>query len=96
VLLGKTWRLPEAFTVPIPGLMLMLVVSPDTDQRNVADCPRSIVLGSTSKLEMAGFGGGGAGAFGSGAFGGAGGGGFLQPCAANNSVTASKVAATFR
>jgi hypothetical protein len=71
-------------------------VASDTDQRSVADWPRSIVPGSAVNC-LAGFGGGGAGA----SFGGGGGGGgggstfFLHPAANNIKETDSNTALTF-
>ncbi len=45
VLLGNTWRVPLFGTVPSPGSIDTDVASL-TDQRKVADCPRSIEVGS--------------------------------------------------
>lgn len=56
-----------------------------TDHRSVEDWPRSIVDGSATNCEIAGFGGGGAGfGFGGGGGGGGGGGSFLHPAATRN------------
>jgi hypothetical protein len=85
VLVGNTWRLPDEATVPICGLMLMSVVSPVTAHRSVADCPRSIVLGSAWNVLMFGLVGA---AFGGSVLTGVGVGAvatfFLHPSTANN------------
>jgi hypothetical protein len=81
----------------MPGVTEMSVASL-TSQRNVADCPRSMVLGSAEK-EMAGAFGGGGTSFTSGFGGGGGGGGgafFLQPAATINRDTASSATLMFR
>src|SRR5258708_39126981 len=61
VLLGNTWRLPLLCTGPSPGSIVTEVASL-TDQRRVADCPRSIELGSAVNCPITGaFEGGGGG-----------------------------------
>jgi hypothetical protein len=76
---------PLALTDPIP-LSIDADVAFWLDQRNVADCPRSMAEGSTVKLAITGLaGGGGGGAF-STTFGAGGGGAgpfFLHPAAKN-------------
>jgi hypothetical protein len=73
--------------------MEISVVSPETFQRNVAPCPRSIVRGSASNKAIDGrsgfggsttFGGGGGGAAATGVF-------FLHPAANKLSVSASRM-----
>src|SRR5260221_8800730 len=64
VLLGNTWRLPLLCTGPSPGSIVTEVASL-TDQRRVADCPRSIELRSAGDCAITG------------AFRGAGGGGLV-------------------
>ena len=102
MLLGKTWRLPLLCTGPSPGSIVTEVASV-TDQRRVADCPRSIELGSavncaiTGAFEGAGASGvvtigggaGGGGAAAKGAF-------FLHPAANITSKTLIKIVALFR
>jgi hypothetical protein len=69
-----------------------------TSQRNVADWPRSMALGSAEK-EIPGALGGGGTSFTSGLGGGGGGGGgafFLQPAATRNRETASIATLMFR
>src|SRR5580658_9197904 len=72
-----------------------------TDQRKVADCPRSMVAGSAVKVSIraacglgGGGGGGGAGAAAGGGAGGGGGAGvfFLQPAAATNNTAPNTAA----
>src|ERR1700722_13188270 len=53
VLLGNTVRLPLVCTVPNAG-SIDTVVAPVTDQRSVADCPRSIEDGSAVNCAMTG------------------------------------------
>jgi hypothetical protein len=70
-----------------------------TSQRKVADCPRSMVLGSAVNAEILGALGGGGISFTSGLGGGGGGGGgafFLQPSAIKNRETASNATLMFR
>ena len=88
---GNTWRLPDAFTEPIPGSMVMFVVLPDTAHRSVAAWPRSTVDGSASNVETVGACGLGGGV--SLTTGGGGGGAtatfFLHPTANKLNVSAS-------
>ena len=100
-MLGNTWRLPLVCTGPSPGSIVTDVASL-TDQRRVADCPRSIELGSAVNCAMTGaFAGAGGGVVTTG--GGAGGGGaaatgafFLHPAANITSKTLIKIVALFR
>ena len=96
VSVGETWRSPRALTVPIPGAIETSVASL-TDQRKLADWPRSMVPGSTENCR-AGLGGGGG--VGVGVAGGGGGGGagtgFLQPAANRIKETESNTALIFR
>jgi hypothetical protein len=66
-----------------------------TDQRNVADCPRSMVRGSAAKslIRGAADGGGGASALGGGGGGGGGTGAFFLQPAADKSKTVTNTAA---
>src|SRR5438270_10424508 len=54
LLAGYTLRLPLASTSPRPGVMLILVVWPVTDHRNVESPPFSMVEGSASNVAMLG------------------------------------------
>jgi len=84
-LLGNTVRLPLACTVPTLGSMEISVAF-ETDQRNVADWPRSMELGSAVNwliVTADGALGGGAVTAGGGGGGGAGGGVFFLHPAAN-------------
>jgi hypothetical protein len=47
-------RLPLACTVPMP-LLIATLFDPVTLQRRIADCPRSILRGSTEKSAITGF-----------------------------------------
>jgi hypothetical protein len=73
VLVGNTWRVPFAATVPMP-LSMVLSVALATDQVNVADWPRWMERGSAPKavIRAAGAAGGGGGGGGSTVFGGGG------------------------
>src|SRR5271157_250867 len=63
---GNTRWLPPLETAPMPWLISMSEASL-TLQRRVADCPRSMVLGSAMNSKIAGaFGGGATSAFGGG------------------------------
>jgi hypothetical protein len=52
-LLGNTCRVPVLCTVPIPWSIEISVAS-ETTQRSVADCPRSIELGSAENCVTTG------------------------------------------
>ena len=93
VLPGNTWRLPLALTVPIPGEMVTLLVSPVTLHRRVALCPRSMVDGSASNEAITGAAGLGASTFAGGGGGGVVGGGtfFLHPAANKLNISAIKM-----
>src|SRR5258707_1044761 len=102
VLLGNTWRLPLLCTGPSPGSIVTEVASL-TDQRRVADCPRSIELGSAGNCAITGtFDGGGGGGVVIIAGGAGGVGGFsaivffLHPAASITSKTLIKIVALFR
>jgi hypothetical protein len=92
---GETERLPFTGTDPSPGVILADVAF-WLDQRNVADCPRSMVDGSTVKLAITGRGGGGGGGGGASFLGCGGGGGagpfFLQASAKINNEMLSSTA----
>jgi hypothetical protein len=96
VLVGNTWRVPLAETVPIPGAIDTSVASL-TSHFRVADWPRSIELGSAEKLMLGAFGGAGGGV--TTGFGGGGGGGggafFLHPAAIKNNDTATSTILIF-
>ena len=74
MLLGNTWRLPLLCTGPSPGSIVTEVASL-TDQRRLADCPRSIELGSAVNCAITGafVGAGGGGVVSTGGGGGGGG-----------------------
>ena len=101
-MLGNTWRLPLVCTGPSPGSIVTEVASL-TDQRRVADCPRSIELGSAVNCAITGafdgVGGGGVVTTGGGAAGGgaaATGAFFLHPTANTTSKTLIKIVARLR
>jgi hypothetical protein len=77
----------------MPGAIETFVVSPETLQRNVALCPRSIVDGSASNDAITGRSGFGASTFAGGGGGGVTGGGafFLHPAANKLNISASKM-----
>jgi hypothetical protein len=82
----------------MPWLIVMSVAF-ETDQRKVADWPRSTVEGSAEKLAIDGRAGGGGGALVSAGGGGGGGGGgafFLHPAANNRSNSANRMALKLR
>jgi hypothetical protein len=69
-----------------------------TDQRSVADCPRSMEVGSALKEMLGAFGGGGVSFTAGGGGGGGAGGGtfFLHPAANNASSTPNQITLTCR
>jgi hypothetical protein len=89
---GLIRRLPLALTVPIP-LSIDTADEFRTSHFNVADCPRSMVEGSTSNVATVGRAGAGGGGVDVVAAGGGGGGGggtfFLQPAAPSASTAAN-------
>ena len=92
-MLGNTWRVPDAITVPIP-LLMETSSAPSTTQRRVEDWPRSIVEGSATRVAIVG-----AGTTLSSTGGGGGGGAgmrFLHPPAASNRARANKLNAMYR
>jgi hypothetical protein len=74
-----------------------MLVAFDVDQRKVADCPRSMLDGSTESVAV-GLGGAGFGFSGGGGGGGGAGGGtfFLQPAAKRNNDNAINIVVIFR
>jgi hypothetical protein len=96
---GDTRELPAACTVPTPWLMETLETWPVTSQRNTADSPFWIELGSALNCAILGAAGGGGAGASTGAGGGGGGGGatfFLQPSAISNIEAAKQMIETFR
>src|SRR5258707_9469219 len=92
---GNTRRVPLAATVPMPGVIVMLVASPVTDHFRVESPPRSMVDGSASKLTIEGATGAGL-CIGAGAGGGGGAGVFfLQPEANSAREIANTIVDTF-